>query len=241
MCKAAGLGDEPRKVLDELGGININKVEDLKGKTCVQSSLSTAEVPFLKAVMSAHGLEYPRDYSITVGGNMNTRVASMASNAVDCTMIPPPTSFQLVDQGKNEIAKTSDVMKDCNFIVVAVNADWGSKNRDVVVKTLRALNAGQTFAFDPKNRETVAQGLVKAKASPEQYALRTVDVFYGPGSKVQAPEIKLSVAALNRVIASMKDLGTFPKDQTPDWSRYVDTSYWQEATGALDFFWKTLV
>lgn len=210
---------------------DITTVQGLKGKSCVQSSLTAAEAPFLKALMAKHGLNYPNDYDIVVGGNLNDRIASMTAGAVACTMIPPPSTFQLVDQGKKEIAYARDAITDYFFLVLAVNSDWASKNHDVVVRMVRGLVKGQTFSLDPRNREAVAASLVRHKAAPEQYGLRVVDGYYASGSKVQAPDMRLTRAGLDNVVAVMKDTGVLPRDQTPSWSKYIDPAYWEEATG----------
>jgi ABC-type nitrate/sulfonate/bicarbonate transport system substrate-binding protein len=210
---------------------DIQKLEDLKGKTCVQSSLSSGETPFLKTVLLTRGLKYPDDYSLVVGGGVNERIAAMQANAAQCTMITPPQNFDLVDQGKKEIIKANDVIKSYHFFTMAVNTNWASKNRETVVKVLKGMIQGQTWAMDPKNREALAPILVKYKAAPEKYAQKSVDAYMTPGAGIMAPEMKFDMKALDGVVAQMKELGTFPKDATPDWSKYMDMSYWEEATG----------
>lgn len=209
----------------------IGRIEDLKGKTCVQSSVTSSEAPFLKSLMSAHGLQYPQDYTITLGGDMTTRIAAMVAGSVQCSMIAPPQSFQLIDQGKRELARASDVVKAYHFILLAVNTKYADQHRDVIVRALRAIYQGQQWVFDPKNREAAIKSLVEHKAVAPEYAVRTFDAYYGPDVRVQVPDIKVDMAGMNAVVEEMKRQGTFPSDQTPDWKKYVDPSYWEEATG----------
>ena len=92
------------------------------------------------------------------------------------------------------------------------------------------MSQGQQWVYDPKNRDAAAQSLIKHKGASPEYAARAIEAYYGP-DKVQVPDLKLDEKALNAVVENMKAAGSLPKDQTIDWKKYLDTSYWEEATG----------
>ncbi|MCC7105194.1 MAG: ABC transporter substrate-binding protein [Chloroflexi bacterium] len=212
----------------------INSAADLKGKRCGASNAVSGEAPFLKAmVKSKYGLSTPDDYDLLIVGNLNDRSAALTTGAVQCLAITPPQNFDLVSKGMKEVANASTgaAFADFQFLVLIVNSNWASQNRDAVVRTVRAFEQGMEWMYTNYDKPDAIQMAVTRGKMPQEYAAQALKLYFGPGSNVQSRHLLPSLKGLEAVVDFMRQDGTFPKDQKVDWKKYLDMSYLEEATG----------
>src|SRR5262245_57378209 len=97
-----------KKSLFALMSRNVASVKDLKGKRIGVSQIGDAPYNYAIAILAKHGLG-PRDVQwLTVGTDVNGRVAALVSGRVDASMITAPVYFKLEADGYKSLANISD-------------------------------------------------------------------------------------------------------------------------------------
>lgn len=207
----------------------INKIEDLKGKTCGASTLTGVDALVLNNILGQKGLQMGRDYTVVLSGNIVARVQSMQQNQTQCTALAAPQDIQLESMGMKIIARAADSMGNYQFISLIANTAWAQAHRDTVVKLIKGLKKGGAWVYQPENKEKLKAILVERAQVPAEFAEGTYQ-NYLVKAQVAARELKNNPDGVLEVIKAMKAVDAYPKEKTPNISDYVDNSYWEEAS-----------
>jgi ABC-type nitrate/sulfonate/bicarbonate transport system substrate-binding protein len=97
-----------KKSLFALMSKNVASVKDLKGKRIGVSQIGDAPYNYAIGILAKNGLG-PRDVQwLTVGTDVNGRIAALVSGRVDASMITAPNYFRLESDGYKSLANISD-------------------------------------------------------------------------------------------------------------------------------------
>jgi ABC-type nitrate/sulfonate/bicarbonate transport system substrate-binding protein len=97
-----------KKSLFALMTKNSASVRDLKGKRIAVSQIGDAPYNYAVAILAKHGLS-PRDVQwLSVGTDVNGRVAALVGERADASMITAPVYFKLEQQGYKSLGNISD-------------------------------------------------------------------------------------------------------------------------------------
>jgi ABC-type nitrate/sulfonate/bicarbonate transport system substrate-binding protein len=97
-----------KKSLFALMTKNVASVKDLKGKSIGVSQIGDAPYNYAVGILAKNGLT-PRDVQwLTVGTDVNGRVAALIAGRVDSSMITAPVYFKLEADGYKSLANISD-------------------------------------------------------------------------------------------------------------------------------------
>jgi ABC-type nitrate/sulfonate/bicarbonate transport system substrate-binding protein len=97
-----------KKSLFALMSKNTASVKDLKGKSIGVSQIGDAPYNYAIGILAKNGLT-PRDVQwLTVGSDVNGRVAALVAGRVDASMITAPVYFKLEAEGYKSLANISD-------------------------------------------------------------------------------------------------------------------------------------
>jgi ABC-type nitrate/sulfonate/bicarbonate transport system substrate-binding protein len=91
-----------------MGRKDLKNVKELKGKRIGVSQIGDAPYNFAIAMLGKAGLTSRDVDFIALGTDSNGRVAALASNRIDATMIPPPAYFKLESEVYKELANLAD-------------------------------------------------------------------------------------------------------------------------------------
>src|SRR3981081_2686975 len=80
-------------------GKSIKTFDDLRGKTVGVSSLDAGSSSLVRKLLSARGLEYPRDYNMRAVGPILARWELLQSGEIDAGLQGAPLNYMAVDQG----------------------------------------------------------------------------------------------------------------------------------------------
>jgi ABC-type nitrate/sulfonate/bicarbonate transport system substrate-binding protein len=97
-----------RKSLFALMSINVKSVKDLKGKRIGVSQIGDAPYNYAVAILAKQGLRARDVQWVSVGTDVNGRVAALMSGRVDASMITAPVYFKLESIGYKSLANISD-------------------------------------------------------------------------------------------------------------------------------------
>jgi NitT/TauT family transport system substrate-binding protein len=223
----------PIKMIAPMFGVNpyslvvlpsIKSWADLKGKSVMLGTKQDVTAIALGSMAAAHKLTLD-DFQIVIGGNSTARYAGLQSGQVQGSMLGQP--YDLLAQSKGDVilATASDSIKNWAFTCIAVNNDWGAKNRATVVKFLRAVRKGIQYGYANK-AGSVAVLVDKTKVDPA-IASAAWDVDFGKW-KAFNPSLKLSVAAIQNVGKYQVQFGVVPS--MPSMNDLYDGSFAAEAT-----------
>jgi ABC-type nitrate/sulfonate/bicarbonate transport system substrate-binding protein len=86
-------------------GKSIRTFADLRGKTIGVSSLDAGSSSLVMKLLSARGLEFPRDYQMKAVGPILTRWAMLQSGEIDAGLQGAPLDYIAADQGFNSLCE----------------------------------------------------------------------------------------------------------------------------------------
>jgi NitT/TauT family transport system substrate-binding protein len=191
----------------------IQKVEDLKGKTVCIGGLVDINRIYLERIMQAHGLHHG-DYDIVVAGSTGARFAALKSGTVDATMLVPPQSFVAEKEGFRNIGMILDYAKDLPFSGADVRLDWAAKHGDTLKRFLGVLDQSVAWFYADGNREEAIDILAEASHANRDQVAQSYDFQKKLGYFARTNEI--SRTGLAHLIQAMKDLGDIEGKVTPE-------------------------
>jgi ABC-type nitrate/sulfonate/bicarbonate transport system substrate-binding protein len=97
-----------RKSLFALMSNTVKSVNDLKGKRIAVSQIGDAPYNYTVGILAKHGLRARDVQWVTVGTDVNGRVAALMAGRVDASMITAPVYFKLESIGYKSLANISD-------------------------------------------------------------------------------------------------------------------------------------
>lgn len=215
---------------DLIAGEKYRRVEDLRGAQIGVISPVSGTTILLHRVLSAHGLQHPKDYSLLVVGGTSERYAAVRTGKVAAALVPPPVSFQALDAGLSIVANFANYVADYQFIVANANTDWIKASRDRAVRFLKALIRSERFINDPRNKEEAIRILQKGHKIELKHAAMVYKMMI-EDFKAIPNDGSVSEKAMETVIQIMTEIKQLDRNYPP--SMFVDNSLRQEAVKRL--------
>ena len=208
----------------------IKKLDDLRGKVLGGTGVKTgADTENLRVILSHHGLQDPRDYTVAAVGSVRERSQALLNKTIwGVAQIEPYTSI-LKEQGMVELARAADYsdLKLIEMISVVSMKPWYTAHQDVVVRFLHGWAEATDWLNEPKNKAEAVKILSERMKIEEKYAAQAYRVFVEE-VKGFAPRGRLNLDAVRQAAANMKVIGGTPPT---DVAKYVDTGLWEKAFG----------
>jgi ABC-type nitrate/sulfonate/bicarbonate transport system substrate-binding protein len=146
-------------------GKAIRTFEDLRGKTVGVSSLDAGSSSLVMKLLSARGLEYPRDYKMRAVGPILARWELLQSGEIDAGLQGAPLNYMAVDQGFPSLCEPRQ----------DADSRWAAANNAIVQPFMRAFVRAHQWFF--ANREAVTPIAMAETGITESYALRAWDEY----------------------------------------------------------------
>ena len=194
--------------------------QQLKGATISLGSRNGSTILAYKRLLKMHNVD-DKDFQITVAGNSTLRLAALKSGQVQATMLAQPFDFLAQSQGLRVMADSSQVMgKDWVFAAMLMNNAWGTANRPLAVRFLRAYHRAIQFGYAHRD-ETVAILETPAHIDRET-AEKTYDLTFTQWKGFD-PNLRIDPSALLAMGKALVDFGNISK--VPTVSQMYDGSY----------------
>ena len=205
----------------------IKSFADLKGKTIGLSTPGDTITLSATRLLAAKGIG-PRDYTAKPVVGTPARFDCLKSG--DCAAVPmgQPEDLAAVDAGFPRLAYTYEAGADLIFNVDMVGRAWGVKNRDTVVRFVRALGAAYEYMNDPRNRDDLVKFIAATGGTPDGVVQQIFAPYLDPRKSVLPRKGELDMAAFARVVALMGEAGVIPTPVAPA-ERFVDLQYLKAA------------
>jgi ABC-type nitrate/sulfonate/bicarbonate transport system substrate-binding protein len=206
---------------------DIKSFADLKGKTLGLSTPGdTITLSTLRLVARAH--LKTTDFSSKVVVGTTARFGCLKSG--ECAAVPmgQPEDLDAIRQGLPRLAFTYEAGADLLFNVDMTRRAWGAQHKDTLTRFARAMGSAYAFMNDPRNRDEVTAIVAETGKLSPAVAAEIFAPYLEPDRNVLPRKGELDLAALNRVIALMAEVGVIPSP-APGAERFVDLEYVQAA------------
>ncbi|MDB5761415.1 MAG: hypothetical protein JWQ21_410 [Herminiimonas sp.] len=117
---------------------DIKTIEQLRGGVVGVSSLEAGSSSLVMKILSAHGLEHPRDYTIVAVGPILSRWEKLQNGKIDAGLQGIPLNYIALDQGYTSLCEPRDEFPWFQFTSLNISAKWANGNAETVVAFLKA-------------------------------------------------------------------------------------------------------
>ena len=168
------------------------------------------------------------DFATKVVVGSAARFACLKSG--ECAAVPmgQPEDLDAIREGFPRLAFTYEAGADLLFNVDMARRAWGEQNKDTLVRFARAMASAYAFMNDPKNRDEVTQIVKETGGVSPTVAAGIFAPYLDPSKNVLPRKGELDMAAFNRVIKLMAEVGAIPSPAPPA-EKFVDLQYLQAA------------
>jgi ABC-type nitrate/sulfonate/bicarbonate transport system substrate-binding protein len=207
----------------------ISSFADLEGKVLAVDAVDTGYAGVLIYMLQENELILNRDYTLKSIGNTALRTESMLRGETVGGFVR--WTDELRERGFTVLAQSQDFVSDYARNSVAARADWAARNRDLLVRYIRAMVRASHWLFDPDNRgEAISilasTGAITRAAAEKEYT-DALDPDFGfiPGLEIERSGLE-TIINLREVMGVMK-----PPLPSPE--KYIDESYYKAAIQTL--------
>jgi ABC-type nitrate/sulfonate/bicarbonate transport system substrate-binding protein len=210
-----------------IGRPDIKSFADLKGRTLGLSTPGdTITLSSLRLLARAHLTTSDFTTKVVVGST--ARFACLKSG--ECAAVPmgQPEDLDAIKQGFPRLGFTYEAGADLIFNVDMARRAWGERNKETLLRYVRAMASAYGFMNDPRNREEVTRIMVETGGVSPAVAAEIFAPYLEPDKNVLPRKGELDLAAFNRVTALMAEVGVIPAP-APAAERFVDLQYLKAA------------
>jgi ABC-type nitrate/sulfonate/bicarbonate transport system substrate-binding protein len=212
-----------------MAGRNYKTFEDLRGATLGASSLTSGTVTAFKQALKLKGLEYPRDYKILViAGGSSANLAALQTGQIAATTVAIPLNYLAEEAGFNVIGKLIDAVPDFELTTIATKRSWAEKNRPLMIRFMKGMALANRWLFE--NKEAAIDFLTREMQLKQNHARRGWE--YYTQNRIWHPDGDFNLEGMKYNLRIYADQ-TGVKGPLPDYNKYVDQSYLNEALKEL--------
>lgn len=199
------------KTLKDLRGANFGILSEKEGSTYV-----------VQDIAKAIGLT-PADYTMTAVGGAPTRWKLLQAGKIDVGLQPFPLSYIAEDAGFTNLGSVIPFVPDWQFTSINADMAWAAKNRDTVVRFLRAVQRGRDFMrTNPQETAEIASKELQTTVALSLRAMNEADKL-----AILDPNLGVTEPGLRKVFATLQLAGDIAAGETFDLGRFTDLSFWK--------------
>ena len=221
------LGETATPIYSLIVKPEIKNFAALKGKT-VGLSLAVDTISIsTRKLMAMNGIKEP-EFKVKELVGTPARADCLRKGECDAVPLGQPEDFVLMKQGYHRLGVSTDAMSNFQFIVSAVRRSWAEKNKDALVRYVRALASSFRYMRDLANRDEVVGVVVETTGSSEDIARQTLSLYFDPDRGVMPKQGEIDVKGFAQVIQVMSEAGEI-KAPLPSPERFIDLQYLKAA------------
>ena len=185
----------------------IKSLRDLKGKTISLGGAKDITRIYVERMLAPSGVK-PGEFDMVFAGATAARAAALQSGAVDAAILLPPSNFQAVANGFNELGITADFAPELPFSGTVANLVWAKAHQAVLQRLLAAHAKSIAWFEDDRNRDEAVKMMVTASGLKPDEVEKAYD-FFRKGRFFE-PTGKISRRKLGALVEALSSLGDLP-------------------------------
>lgn len=214
--------------LSMIGGKQYKTYADLRGTTIGTQTLTSGTGFALRLVLKAHGLEYPRDYTLLNIGSAPDRYRALTSGQISSAPVGVPLEVVAQQQGFNILGYFADDVPNYQFNVYIVKRSWAEKNRPLVVRFMKAMASAMRWLMD--NRDPACAYLAKEMAISVEHC--RLGWEFNVAKRIWDRNADLNVEGVRTMIKIVAEINN-QKEPLAQPSKYHDPSYLKQALAEI--------
>ena len=222
-------GNVNRLPFSFIAGRSIKTFDDLRGKTIGVSSLDAGSSSLVMKLLTARGLEYPRDYKMMAVGPILTRWQMLQSGEIDAGLQGAPLNYMAVDQGFVSLCEPRDEVPYFQFTSLNVDRRWAAGNEGTIRKFMRAFVRAHQWFF--ANRDGSTSVAMRETGVSREYALRAWDEY--TTDQIFPRDGDASTAAVQALIEISSLIRAVPNRVKSSADGYINRNYIRAACQEL--------
>lgn len=199
---------------------SIKSFKELKGRVVMIGGIKDITRIFFERTAIPNGLN-PGEYDMVFAGSTASRLAALASGAVDATILLPPFTFKGEASGFKILADVPDFVRDLPFSGVMVNLAWARQNKRALAAYLQALAQGVDWFHDDANRAEAVDILAKLNKVERSEVEQTYQVYRR--LKVFDRKGLIGASQIGNLLKVLKDFGEL--EGSTDVARFVNPEF----------------
>lgn len=205
----------------------IKRYADLKGKTLSVDALTTGFAFVLRKMLELGGLK-DGDYTLERVGGTPFRVQELLARKHAGSIVNSPLELPLLARGYTQLGNAVDAIGNYQGTVCFVQRSWARQNEQRLVNLIRSWVAAVDWLYEPDNREQALASFMKNMQADRAAAEAGYRLLLGEREGIQR-RAQLDLEGIGKVLELRSQYGE-PRKTLTDPAKYVDQSYYQEAT-----------
>ena len=206
----------------------VSSLAELRGKTIAVDALTTGYTLLLYQLLDRGGLPQG-SYTLERFGGTASRVQALRQGKVVATMVSSPQEVPLEQEVYKRLGDVQPILGTYQTSCGVARRSWAAAHRNEVVRFIRAYIAANEWLRSPTNRaEAVRLYRARIPNVSEELADKAWSVM-NTGPEGFQPLAKFDPASARLALDVRNQYGV-PKKQLGDWRKYVDESFYAEAT-----------
>ncbi len=206
-------------------------LRDLRERVVAVDDPETGYALVLRAMLRRAGLR-EADYVLRPVGSTDKRFQAIQQDqSLAAAMFAPPYSVMVEDLGWRRLGTTPELLGPYQGTVGFCRRAWMGRNRQLLVRYLRAYLQGLRWALDPINRPAVTREITTSLRIPPDIAQRAAAPAFENGGL--APDAAFDLPGLRGVLAIRAEIRNQWAGPPPPPGAYLEPGPYQEALSTL--------
>jgi ABC-type nitrate/sulfonate/bicarbonate transport system substrate-binding protein len=195
----------------------VESISDLQGRTISVDAFDSGFAYVIYRILSNHGLERDRDYSVVSTGGVYDRYMAMVEEGADfaATLMSGGFETRAANRGFRLLESVHDIAVPYLGVWGAAKRRWLEDNPDLATRFVRAYLEASAWAFDRANRDECLSLLERVPNTPRSLAEQLYEVQLRPGVG-NIPGGDIDPEGVRNVLALREAFGGFESPQDVD-------------------------
>lgn len=156
---------------------DINDYADLVGKRVGVSRVTSTDGQWMRQILEQNGVNPDSDVEIVEVGGTAQRYQALLSGGVSAVFVTQPVDFQAYREGFKKLGSSTELVEQIIWESFSTTRDWAASDEDALVRFLAAHRRANQWLYDPANRQTAVEILMRETNASEDDAEETYDLW----------------------------------------------------------------
>jgi ABC-type nitrate/sulfonate/bicarbonate transport system substrate-binding protein len=205
----------------------IKTYADLKGKLLGVAAETGSITISIRKLLAMNGIKR-EDFTAKFIDGTPDRLVCLTAGECDAVPLGQPQDFVAMRRGFRLLGISTEAVPEFVYTVTAARRPWAEKNKEAMVRFVRAMAKSFEFIRDKANREAVVQTIVATTGFAEANARLTLSLYFEPERHVLPMRGEIGMKGMATAISFLGDAGII-KGPLPPPGRFVDLQYLEAA------------